>query len=180
MSRPPDGGRLRWRESFFFYEEMKIIWCLMVFSFVWASSNMPANGEELKKIAFRSVPKPDLWIIGENPAFLVVTGKNTSSYYRNPPPAADFANNLYLVAALGLKPSPGYTIKIEQLQKEKDKITIKIKIGEPQAKKGYAQVLVHPISIAEVPLVNLRPSTDCTFVFKDQYGKQLSSLKEAF
>ena len=110
----------------------------------------------------------------------VVTKKNKSVCGANPPYTADFAKNIYIVASLGMKPNLGYTVKIEQIRQEKDKITIRLKFGEPEPKKFYAQVIVHPISVAEVPLVNLRLSISLLFVFVDEKGKQLASVKADF
>jgi len=138
---------------------------------------MPSYSEESKSISFRAVPDPVQWSLGDKPAYLVVTEKNWSTYFSSPPKGSDFARYIYVVASLGMKPNPGYSIKITQLQQEKEKITVKVKLGEPDPQKFYAQVIVYPIAVVEVPKANLQPYTPFTFFFIDQKGRQIATVK---
>lgn len=155
---------------------MKIVWGLIAIFLVSIGSGMETHGGSAKRVAFRSLSEPELWAIGEKPLYLIVTEKNWSTHYANRP-GGDFAKNIYIVASLGMKPNPGHRIKILQIQQEKEKITIKTEIREPDPQKAYAQVLVHPIAVAEVPKANLPPYSFLTFVFTDQKGKEIASVK---
>jgi hypothetical protein len=79
-----------------------------------------------------------------------------------------------------MKPNPGYRVKILELQQEKEKITIKVDLGEPDPKKVYAQVIVYPTSVAEVEKANFLAYTSLTFVFADQKGKPLATGQASF
>ena len=107
----------------------------------------------------------------------MITEKNGSAYYSNPPQGSDFDEYIYVIASLGVKPNPGSRIKILQLRQENEKIIIKVEVSEPDPKKLYAQVIVYPTAVAEVPKANLQPSKLYTFVFIDQKGQQLAALK---
>lgn len=138
---------------------------------------MPLYSEEGRRVAFRAVANPQLWSLAEKPAYLVMTEKNWSTYYSSPPQGSDFDKCIYIVASLGMKPNPGYRVRILQLQQEKEKIIIKAELGEPDPKKSYAQVMVYPIAVAEVPKANLQPYNLLTFVFIDQEGHQIATVK---
>ena len=140
-------------------------------------SCMPSHSEESKSISFRGVPNPEGWSLGDKLAYLVVTDKNWTAYYSNPPQSSDFTNNIYVVASLGMKPNPGYRIKILQLQQEKDKVTVKLELGEPDPKKFYAQVIVYPCAVAEVPKANFQKYDLLNFIFTNQKGKEISTAK---
>ncbi len=115
--------------------------------------------------------------MGDNPAYLVITEKNWPTYFSSQPQGSDFKTNIYIVASLGMKPNPGHRVKILQIQQEKEKVTVKLEIGEPDPKKLYAQVIVNPRAIAEIPKINLQPFNSLTFVFLDQKGRELASIK---
>jgi len=63
---------------------------------------MPLRGKVARPVAFRAVPDPKQWGLGDEPAYLVVTEKNWSMYYSSPPRGADFDTYIYLVAFLGV------------------------------------------------------------------------------
>jgi hypothetical protein len=138
---------------------------------------MPSPGEVAKGVAFRTVPNPEQWALGDEPAYLVVTEKNWSGYYSSPPSGSDFTTFIYLVASLGLKPNPGYSVTIRQLERVEDSLTVKVELKEPEPGKVYAQVIVHPVSVAEVAKVSLVPRNLSSFIFVDQEGKQLAVVE---
>jgi hypothetical protein len=139
--------------------------------------SMTSHSDTMKSIAFRAVSNPQPWAIGDNPSYLVVTEKNWASYYSNQPKGADFTANIYIVASLGLKPNPGYTVRILQLQQQGEVINVKLELGEPAPNKFYIQVMVKPIAVAEVPKANLQSLKQPSFVFVDQKGKELATVK---
>jgi len=138
---------------------------------------MPLHSEVTKSIAFQSVPNPEEWSTGDKPAYLVVTEKNWSAYYSSPPKGSNFATCIYVVASWGVKPNPGYRIRILQVRQKKETLTIKVELMEPDPKKVYPQVIVRPIAVAEVPKANLQPYNLLSFVFTDQKGRQIAAVK---
>jgi hypothetical protein len=139
--------------------------------------SMTSHSVTMKSIAFRAVSNPQPWTLGDKPSYLVVTEKNWPSYYSSQPKGADFMTNIYLIASLGLKPNPGYTVRILQLQQKGELINVKLELGEPDPNKFYIQVMVKPIAVAEVSRANLQLLKQLHFVFVDQKGKELASVK---
>ena len=136
---------------------------------------MTSHSEMMTSIAFRAVSNPQLWTLGDKPSYLVVTEKNWPSYYSSQPKGADFTANIYIVASLGLKPNPGYTVRILQLQQQGEVTNVKLELGEPDPNKSYIQVMVKPTAVAEVSKANL-PLPQLRFVFLDQKGKELATV----
>jgi len=134
-------------------------------------------GEAAKTIPFHTASEPDRWLVSDKPAYLVVTEKNWSSYYPSLPGGSDFANSIYAVASLGLKPNPGYGVRIRQLKQVEERITVEVELKEPERRKVYPQIIVHPIAVAEVAKANLEQSNMLNFVFRDQQGRQLAQVK---
>ena len=56
-------------------------------------------------------------------------------------------------------------------------INVKLELGDPDPNKFYIQVMVKPIAVAEVPRTNLRSLKQPIFVFVDQKGKELATVK---
>jgi len=156
---------------------MKKIWWVSIFSLLTSWSCTTLHGGEMKTVTFRNVSNPDLWAMGDTAAYLVITEKNWSTHFSSPPIGSDFSNYIYVVASLGMKPNPGHTIKILQIRQEKEKVIVKLEIGQPDPKKFYAQVIVHPIAVAEVPKTNLQPFKPLTFIFLDQKGREVAEAK---
>jgi len=156
---------------------MKKIWWLVILFLVAMESCMAVQSEVAKPVVFGDVPSPEEWAPGDKVAYLVVTDKNWSTYYSSPPKGSDFATYIYVVASLGMKPNPGYRVKILQIQQEKEKITVKVELGEPDPKKFYAQVMVYPIAVAEIPKTNLQKFDLLNFIFTDQKGREIASVK---
>lgn len=138
---------------------------------------MPLQSEVTKPVPFRTLSHPEQWTLGDEPAYLAVTEKNWSKYYSSPPGGSDFAAYIYVVASLGMKPSPGYTIKIAQIQQQKERITIRAELGEPDPKKFYAQVIVYPLAVAQIPIGKFEQRGLLRFVFIDQKGRQLATVE---
>jgi hypothetical protein len=138
---------------------------------------MVSNSDMIKPVTFHPFANPQPWTLGDKPSYLVVTEKNWPSYYSSQPKGADFMTNIYLIASLGLKTNPGYTVRILQLQQKGELINVKLELGEPDPNKFYIQVMVKPIAVAEVSRANLQLLKQLHFVFVDQKGKELASVK---
>jgi hypothetical protein len=136
-----------------------------------------SNSEVTKPITFHPFPNPQTWALGDKPSYLVVTEKNWPSHYSSQPRGADFTANIYIVVSLGLKPNPGYTVRILQLQQQGEVINVKLELGEPDPNKFYIQVMTRPIAVAEVPRANLPSLKQPSFAFIDQKGKELATVK---
>jgi len=136
-----------------------------------------SEGEVTNPIPFHPLSNPQMWALGDKPSYLVITEKNWPSHYSSQPRGADFTANIYVVASLGLKPNPGYTVRILQLHQQGEMINVKLELGEPIPNKFYVQVMTRPIAVAEVPKANLPPLKLMSFVFLDQKGKELAVVK---
>jgi hypothetical protein len=149
---------------------MKRIWWLVILLLMGLESCMPSHGEVAKGVAFRTVPNPEQWALGNEPAYLVVTEKNWSRCYSSPPSGSDFTTYIYLVASRGAKPNPGYQIRVIEVRQLEDRVTIKLELKEPDPGKMYPQVIVRPVAVAEVAKADLEPGGMLDFVFIDQKG----------
>ena len=156
---------------------MKTIGCLTLLALLLLGIPMTSHSETIKSIAFHAVSNPQPWTLGDKPSYLVVTEKNWLSYYSSQPKGADFTTHIYIIASLGLKPNPGYTVRILELQQQGEMINVKLELGEPDPHKFYIQVMVKPIAVAEVPRTNLRSLKQPIFVFLDQKGKEFATVR---
>ena len=156
---------------------MKTIGWLTLLALLVVGISMTSRSETVTSIAFRAVSNPQPWTPGDKPSYLVVTEKNWFSYYSNQPKGADFAANIYVIASLGLRPNPGYTVRILQLQQRSEVITVRLELGEPAPNKFYIQVMVKPIAVVEVSKTNLQPNQVLTFLFTDQKGNEIARIK---
>lgn len=138
---------------------------------------MPFHGEARRVIPFHTVPERDQWVVSDEPAYLVVTEKNWSTYYLNPPRGSNFATSIYIVVSIGAKPNPGYSVRIRQLERVKDRITVKVELKEPDPRKVYPQIIVHPVAVAEVAKADLKPRGMLDLVFIDQKDRQLATVE---
>jgi len=155
---------------------MKRAGCFVLLPVLFLGMTVASNGEVTKPITFHPLPNPQPWTLGDKPSYFVVTEKNWLSYYSSQPKGADLTANIYIIASLGLKPNPGYTVRILQLQQKGEVINVKIELGEPDPNKFYIQVMTRPIAVAEVPKANLQSLKQLRFVFLDQKGKELATV----
>ena len=155
---------------------MKRAGCFVLLPVLFLGMTVASNGEVTKPITFHPLPNPQTWVLGDKPSYLVVTEKNWLSHYSNQPKGADFTANIYIIASLGLKPNPGYTVRILQLQQLGEVINVKLELGEPDPNKFYIQVMAKPITVAEVPKANVQSLKQLRFVFLDQKGKELATV----
>jgi hypothetical protein len=156
---------------------VKTMWRITLLALLIFGISMTSHSETMKSIPSRVVSNPQPWTLGDKPSYLVVTEKNWPSYYSSQPKGADFTANIYVVTSLGLKPNPGYTVRILQLQQQGEVINVKLELGEPAPNKFYIQAMVKPIAVAEVPKDNLQLLKQLSFVFVDQKGKELAIVK---
>jgi len=156
---------------------MKRAGCFVLLPVLCLAMAVMSNSEVTKPITFHPFPNPQTWALGDKPYYLVITEKNWPSHYSSQPKGSDFTANIYVVVSLGLKPNPGYTVRILQLQQQEEVIYVKLELGEPDPNKFYIQVLVKPIAVAEVPKTNLQSLKQLRFVFLDQKGKELATIK---
>lgn len=155
---------------------MKRVWWLFVPLLLLLGGCMPFHGETARIVPFHTVRDQEQWIVSDERAYLVVTERNWSTYYSNLPRGSNFAAFIYVVASLELKPNPGYTVRVSQLEQVRDRITVKIELKEPDPRRVYPQIIVHPIAVAEVRKVDLEPRGMLNFVFVDQKGHELGTL----
>lgn len=135
-------------------------------------SRGPVQGQQLQ---FRVLSNSQDWALTKDqPSYFVVTEKNWQNYYQALPAGADLVNNLYVVAYWGVKPNPGYRISLMDLRQAAGRVQIAVKHQEPEPGKVYAQVLVHPVAVAEVNKKSLSAAGKLTFQFLDQKGVELA------
>jgi hypothetical protein len=156
---------------------MKRAGCFVLLPVLFLGMAVASNSEVTKPVTFHPLTNPQPWALGDRPSYLVVTEKNWPSYYSSQPKGADFAANIYVIASLGLRPNPGYTVRILQLQQRGEVITVKLELGEPAPNKFYIQVMVKPIAVVEVSKTNLQPNQVLTFLFIDQKGNEIATIK---
>lgn len=138
---------------------------------------MPLDSEVIKPIVFSDVSYPEEWTPHDKLAYLVITDKNWSTYYSSPPRGSDFATTIYVIADLGMKPNPGYRIRILQIQQQKEVITVKVELMGPDPEKTYPQVMVRPIAVVEIPKASLQGYNLLDFIFIDQKGRKIALAK---
>ncbi len=138
---------------------------------------MTLDDEAETPVPYSAVPAPQLWAVGEQPAYRIVTAKNWSTLYASPPQGADFAASVYVVAALGMKPNPGYRVKIMQVTRRDDAVTVSVEQLRPAPGQIYAQVIVHPVAVAEIRKSDLQPYKSLEFSFVDQTGRRLAQAQ---
>jgi hypothetical protein len=165
------------QEIFLRLGQVKRIGWLIGLGLLLLGISMTSHSAAMKSIAFRSLSNPQPWAPGDKPSYLVVTEKNWPSYYSSQPKGTDFTANIYIVVSLGLKPNPGYTVRILELQQQGEVINVKLELGEPDPSKFYIQVMVKPIAVAQVSRANLQSLKQPSFVFIDQKGKELATVK---
>ena len=156
---------------------MKRAGCFVLFTMLIIGMTVASDSEVAKVINFHPLSNPQPWTLGDKPAYLVVTERNWPSHYSRQPKGANFTANIYIVASLGLKPNPGYTVRILQLQQQGEVINVTLELVEPDPNKFYIQVMVKPIEVAEVPKASLPPLKPLSFVFVDQQGKELADVQ---
>ena len=130
-------------------------------------------GTTMKPVRFRLLANSNPWVVSDAATYLVVIDKNWSNYYSSVPPGSDFATYIYLVASRGVKPNPGYRIRIMEVRQLKDTVTIKLELKEPDPRKVYPQIIVHPVAVTEIAKGDLEPCDILNFVFIDQKGREL-------
>ena len=155
---------------------MRTIGWITLLALLLLGSSMTSYSDTIRSIAFRAASNPQPWTLGDKPSYMVVTEKNWPSYYSSQPRGADFTANIYIIASLGLKPNPGYTVRILQLQQLGEVINVKLELGEPDPNKFYIQVMAKPITVAEVPKANVQSLKQLRFVFLDQKGKEFATI----
>ena len=138
---------------------------------------MISYSEITQSIPFRAVSNSQTWALGDEPSYRVITEKNWPSHYSSQPKGADFAAKIYVVASLGLKPNPGYTVRILQLQQQGAVVNIKLELEEPTPHKFYIQVMVKPIAVVQVSKIDLQPFPVFTFLFVDQEGNEIATIQ---
>jgi hypothetical protein len=76
-----------------------------------------------------------------------------------PPPALppiDFAREMIVVAALGVRPNAGYDVVIEGAQVDSAGIQISVRVATPASGCPTAAVMTQPIDLARVPVSDQR------------------------
>ena len=132
------------------------------------------RGDTPKLVGFRVIRDSGGWAIRDQAAYLVVTETNWSNYYSSRPSGLNFATYIYLVALRGVKPNPGYQVRILAIKQLKDRVTIEVELKEPDPRKMYPQVTVHPTAVARIAKANLGSPSLLNFTFVDQEGGQLA------
>jgi len=128
-------------------------------------------------VPFSTVPAPQIWALGDQPVYQVITENNWSRFYAAAPQGANFSASIFVVASLGMKPNPGYRVNIAQISRQGDEVTVSVEQLRPAAGQIYAQVLVHPVAVAEIKKSDLHPYKSLQFSFVDQTGRRLGQAK---
>jgi hypothetical protein len=68
-----------------------------------------------------------------------------------PQPEVDFSKNIVLVASSGCKPSGGYTVQIDSIQRDESVLTVNVIEGEPGKGCGVTSTLTNPTIHVFIP-----------------------------
>lgn len=157
---------------------MRRIWPFLILLLMAKENCMVANAS--KPVPFSVVSAPRLWAVGAGAEYTVVTAKNWSKYYSNPPKDADFATSVYVVVSMGTRPNPGYRIRIVEITQEGERIQVTVEQLNPDPRGIYPQVLVNPVAVAEVKRMDLQPYPVMDFSFVNQSGQSVAQVKVEF
>lgn len=157
---------------------MKRIWPVLILLVMAKENYMVANGS--KPVPYSAVSAPRLWAIDDREAYTVVTTKNWSKYYSSTPEGSDFSASVYVVASMGMRPNPGYRIRIVQIAQEGERVEVSVQQLNPDPEGIYPQVLVNPIAVAEVKRKDLKPYPVLHFAFVNQSGQSIAEVKVEF
>ncbi len=128
-------------------------------------------------VAFSSVSVPRFWAVGDEAQYFVVTSKTWKQHYSSPPRDSDFDLYVYVVAAIGERPNPGYRVRIAQITQDGERVEVQVEQLGPEPGGIYPQVMVNPIAVAQIKRTDLQPHSSLSFSFVDQHGKAISSEK---
>jgi hypothetical protein len=157
---------------------MKRIWFILILLVMAKENSMVANAS--KPVAYSAVSAPRLWETDHLGAYIVVTAKNWSKYYPSPPQGSDFSASIYVVASMGMRPNPGYRIRIVKIAQEGQNVEVSVEQLPPDRKGIYPQMLVNPIAVAEVKRKDLQPYPVLNFAFVNQSGQSITEVKVEF
>lgn len=83
---------------------------------------------------------------------------------RSDPPPVDFTTHVVLVAAMGGRPTGGYSISIEGVFEAQDRLTVRVLERSPGSSCIVTQAATRPVTGVRVP----RVATDAEFVDKTE------------
>ncbi len=159
---------------------MHTIIVLISIAILGLGAGLPLSGcrAQGKDLPFRLLPDPQVWTLGKDePAYFVVTEKNWKSLFPALPPGADLANNIYIVASWGVKPNTGFNLSMIGLREIGAGLQVALNMEEPQPSQFYAQVLVHPATVAEVARKSLPPGAKLTVEFINQRAFRVARVE---
>ncbi len=70
-------------------------------------------------------------------------------------PAIDFDKEMVLVAALGERPSSGYSILIDSAQATVDQLSVSVRVVSPGSGCAVLTVMTQPVDVASVPRLDV-------------------------
>lgn len=74
---------------------------------------------------------------------------------KNEPPPVDFACHMVIVAAMGARPTGGFSIAIERVYRSADRLFVEVRERSPGANCMVTQALTQPADAAVVPRSDL-------------------------
>ncbi len=157
---------------------MKRIWCVFAVLAIGKGCLMAAMAG--KPVAHSSVSAPRLWAAGDEARYFVVTSKTWKQHYSSPPRDSDFDSCIYVVAAIGERPNPGYRVRIAQITQDGERVEVQVEQLGSEPGGIYPQVMVNPIAVEQIKKTDLQPYSSLSFSFVDQRGRTYASVKVEF
>ena len=115
------------------------------------------------------------WNTADKVSYTIITANNWKNYYAAVPPGADFGNYIYVLASIGQKPNPGYTVSIPYVQQVGNEIRVKIALGLPDPGALYAQVITYPVAVVSLNKADVGAFSTLSATFVDETGKQIAA-----
>lgn len=72
-----------------------------------------------------------------------------------PEPAVDFSREAVIVASLGSRPTGGFTIRIDQVTADADRLVVSVVRTQPGAGCALAAVVTQPVDVVRIPTPSL-------------------------
>jgi protease stability complex PrcB-like protein len=97
--------------------------------------------------------EPMEMVLHDNAALSDAWAKAHAGVQGNPAPAIDFHNQMVVVVALGTRRTGGYSVQIDQVNREKDGAVVSYTATSPGATCMTTQMITSPVSAVAAPSV---------------------------
>ena len=101
---------------------------------------------------YTGVAEPAHFVLGDAAQWAALWGRVAANLYPHPPaPAVDFERHMVVAAAMGMKPTGGYTVTIDAASRLRDTIYVVVREVSPGDRCAVPQVMTAPFAAALLP-----------------------------